>query len=200
MKKYFIALISLVFALNMQAQKIKLVEGDLKFLKGQDEIGVQFTYDENMKVGAGTEAEYIEKKMADADEKEPGSGEKWKEAWYADRTEHYQPKFIELFEKVLEKREVILLEDGESTTYTMIVHTTFIEPGFNVGVMSKKASVNMTVTFVETADPSKVMAKFTIMKSPGTPVYDAGGRVGESYAKAAKSFAKYLLDKKAFKK
>jgi len=198
MKKYFIALISLVFAFNMQAQKIKLVDGDLKFLKGQDEIGVKFTYDENMKVGAGTEAEYIDKKMTEADEKEPGAGEKWKAAWYGDRTDHYQPKFIDLFEDVLKKKEVILLEDGENTTYTMIVHTTFIEPGFNVGVMSKRASVNMTVTFVETADPAKVMAKFTIMKSPGTAVFDGGARVGESYAKAAKYFAKYLLDKKAF--
>ncbi len=198
MKKYFIVLISLVFALNMQAQKIKLVEGNLKFLKGQDQIGVQFTYDENMKVGAGTEAEYIAKKMADADEKEPGSGEKWKAAWFGDRTDHYQPKFVDLFEKVLEKKEVVLLENDETSTYTMIVHTTFIEPGFNVGVASKRASVNMTVTFVETADPSKVMAKFTILKSPGTAVYDSGARVGESYAKAAKYFAKYLLDKKAF--
>lgn len=200
MKKYFIALISLVFVLNMQGQKIKLVDGDLKFLSGQDEIGVQFTYDDNMKVGKGTEAEYIKDKMDDADEKEAGSGEKWKEAWYADRTDHFQPKFIELFEKVLEKkRGVILLEDGESTTYTMIVHTTFIEPGFNVGMASKKALVNMTVTFVETANPDKEMAKFTIMKSPGTATYDLGTRVGESYAKAAKYFAKYLLDKKAFK-
>lgn len=198
MKKYFIALIAIVFALNMQAQKIKLVQGDLKFLKGQDEIGVQFTYDENMKVGAGTEAEYITKKMAEADEKEPGSGEKWKAAWYGDRPDHYQPKFIDLFEKTLDKKKVILLENGDATKYTMIVHTTFIEPGFNVGVMSKRASVDMTVTFVETADPAKVMAKFTIMKSPGTAVYDGGARVGESYAKAAKYFAKALLDKKAF--
>jgi len=77
MKKYFIALISLVFALNMQAQKIKLVDGDLKFLKGQDEIGVQFTYDENMKVGAGTEAEYIDKKMAQM-KKNPDRGKNGK--------------------------------------------------------------------------------------------------------------------------
>lgn len=200
MKKYFIALVSFVIVLNIQAQKIKLVDGDLNFLKGQDEIGVQFTYDENMKVGSGTETEYIEKKMAAAEEDEPGKGEKWKKAWYADRTEHYQPKFIELFEKSLDKRDVVLLENAETTTYSMIVNTTFIEPGFNIGITSKRASVNMTVTFVETNNPEKVMAKFTILKSPGTATYDTGSRVGESYAKAAKYFAKYLLKKDAFKK
>ncbi len=192
MKKYFIALFSLVFVLNMQAQKIKLKEGNLKFIKGQDEIGVQFTYDENMKVGKGTEAAYIKKKMAEANEKEPGLGEKWKKMWYEDRTAHFQPKFVELFEKVLAKKDVVLLENGEPSKYTMIVHTTFIEPGFNVGVMSKRASLNLVITFVETDNPKKVMAKFTVMKSPGTAVYDLGARVGESYAKAAKYFAKEI--------
>ncbi|PLX12695.1 MAG: hypothetical protein C0598_05560 [Marinilabiliales bacterium] len=198
MKKYFIALVSLVFVVNIQAQKIKLVDGDLNFLKGQDKIGVKFTYDENLKVGPGTEAQYINKKMAAAEEGEAGSGEKWKEAWYSDRTIHYQPKFMELFEKVLEKKDVLLLDNGEPSTYTMIVNTTFIEPGFNIGISSKRASVDMTVTFVETANPDKEMAKFLIKRSPGTATYDAGSRVGESYAKAAKYFAKYLLKEKAF--
>ncbi len=199
MKKYFILLISMAFAFNMQAQKIKLVKGDLAFLKGQDEIGVQFTYDENMKVGSGTEQEYIADKMEDAEKDEPGKGQEWLDAWKADRTTYYQPKFIELFENVLKKKEVVLLENDENTKYTMMVNTTFIEPGFNVGVASKRASINLVITFVETANPAKILAEFTILKSPGTAMYDAGSRVGESYAKAAKYFAKYLLDKKAFK-
>ncbi len=198
MKKYFIVLISIVFALNLQAQKIKQVKGDLAFLKGQDEIGVQFTYDKDLKIGPGTEQEYIDKKMAEAEKDEPGKGQKWLDAWKADRTSYYQPKFIELFEDVLRKKEVVLLENSENTKYTMIVNTTFIEPGFNVGVASKRASADMVITFVETANPSNVVAEFTILKTPGTAMYDAGSRVGESYAKAAKYFAKYLLDKKAF--
>lgn len=185
-------------AFGMSAQKIKLLEGDTKFLKGQEELGVIFTYGENLLIGGGTEAEYMEKKMADAEEDEVGGGERWKEAWYADRTEHFQPKFILLFEDGLKKYDVILMDRDNTSEYTMIVNTTFIEPGFNVGMASKKASVDMYVTFVETANHEVVKAKYRIMKSPGTAMYDLGARVGESYAKAAKEFAKLLHKGKVF--
>jgi hypothetical protein len=198
MKTRLLFIVAMLVTFGMNAQKIKLTEGNTNFLKGQDVLGITFTYDENLKIGPGTEAEYMEKKMTDAEEDEPGGGEAWKKAWYADRTEHFQPKFIYLFEKGLAKKEVVLLENDENAKYTMIVNTTFIEPGFNVGMASKKAEVSMNITFVETANPQNVMAVYTILKSPGTAMYDLGARVGESYAKAAKELAKLLLKEKAF--
>jgi hypothetical protein len=33
----------------------------------------------------------------------------------------------------------------------MIVETTFTEPGYNIGVMSKVASINLKITFVDKA-------------------------------------------------
>ena len=198
MKRNLLLVVAMLFMVQLQSQSIKLVEGDVKFLKGQDEIGITFTYDENMKVGSGTEAEYMKKKMAEAEEKEAGGGEKWKAAWYDDRTTHFQPKFIEIFEKYTDKKKIVLLENEDDVQFTMIVHTTFIEPGFNMGMASKKTSVNLMVSIVETANPSNVKVKYKILKSPGTAYYDLGVRVGESYAKAGKEFAKLLLKKKAF--
>ncbi len=198
MKTRFLFVIAMFIAFGMNAQKIKLVEGNTKFLKGQDEIGVVFTYDPNLVIGAISEAEYMEKKMAEAEEDEAGGGELWKEAYYADRIEHFQPEFILHFEGALKKKEVILVERSNDSEITMIVHTTFIEPGFNVGISSKKASVDMYITFVETANQDVVLAKYKILKSPGTAMYDFGARVGESYAKAAKEFGKILLKGKVF--
>lgn len=198
MKTRLLFIVAMLVAFGLNAQKIKLTEGDTKFLNGQDELGVVFTYDEDLMIGSGTEQEYIDKKMADAEEDEVGAGEVWLEAWYADRTEHFQPKFILLFEDVLSKKGVVLLENSDDTEYTMIVNTTYIEPGFNVGMASKKAEVSMIITFVETANPEVVKAKYKILKSPGTAMYDLGRRVGESYAKAGKYFAKLLLKEKAF--
>jgi len=97
---------------------------------------------------------------------------------------------------------VTLTESVESVDYKMIVKTSFIEPGFNVGVMRKSALINLIIDFVATDDPSTILATFTIDKSPGgTPFsydYDSGIRVGEAYAKASKYFAKYLLKKNVF--
>jgi hypothetical protein len=201
MKKLFIILLISMFAMNLNAQKIKLVDGDIGFLKGQKELGIEFIYEEVM-VGKMTEADYIDKKVAEAEEREPGTGQAWPDLWYGDRTGHYEPKFIELFNDVLADEGVSLTKDAEETDYTIVVETIFIEPGFNVGVARKSALINLIVDFVATDDPENVLATFTIDKSPGgLPFggdYDSGLRVGEAYAKAGKYFAKFLLKKKAF--
>ena len=201
MKKLLITVLIGLFTINLNAQKIKLVDGDIGFLKGEKNLGVNFIYEE-ITVGKMSEEAYIEKKVAEAEEREPGTGETWPDQWYGDRTGHYEPKFIELFNDVMAEKGVSLTKDVESTNYTMVVETIFIEPGFNVGVARKSASINLVVEWVDTDNPEEVLATFTIDKSPGgLPFggdYDSGVRVGESYAKAAKYYAKYLLKKKAF--
>jgi len=79
----------------------------------------------------------------------------------------------------------------------MIVETTFTEPGYNIGVMSKVASINLKITFVDKA--GKKLAIMTIEKVPGRDAmgfdYDTGVRIEEAYAKAGKSVGKFI-DKK----
>ena len=199
MKKLTLIL-AILISFNLQAQKIKLKSGDLGFLKGQKNILIEFVYPDNMKVGKMTEEAYIKKKTKDLNKKKPGDGERWLKLWKGDRPDHYQPKFIELMNKGLIKNHVKVSEDTEKAKYKMVVTTTFIEPGFNVGVMRRDASINLEISFYEIGS-DKELAKFTLMKSPGRTMggvdFDTGFRVGESYAKAAKSFAKYLMKKKA---
>ena len=79
----------------------------------------------------------------------------------------------------------------------MIVTTTFIEPGFNIGIQSRPAFINFEVSFINIKTGEEI-AKYKVVKSPGTAMYDFGQRVGEAYAKGAKEFAKFLLKAKAF--
>lgn len=202
MKKTILLSALLLFMFGTSAQKIKQTEGKLTFLKGLTELSVNFVYPNDMKVGKGTEQQYIDAKVAKANEDEAGSGAKWLESWKNDRPNNYQPKFIELFNNDMQDKGVVIKEDDENAKYIMIVKTVFIEPGFNVGVARKNAYINLEICFVEKAAQENVLAKFTIDKSPGKMAFgsdfDTGERIGEAYAKAAKSFAKYLLKKKAF--
>ena len=201
MKKVLFLILIVSFAFSSQAQKIKLQDGNLKFLKGVKDLGVEFTY-EDLTVGKLTEEQYIANKVEDANDREPGSGDNWSDLWYGDRPDHYEPKFIELFNIIMLEKGVTLTESVESVDYKMIVKTIFIEPGFNVGIMRKSALINLIIDFVATDDPTTILATFTIDKSPGgTPFgydFDSGIRVGEAYAKASKYFAKYLLKKNVF--
>ncbi|MFC2107041.1 hypothetical protein ACFLRY_01770, partial [Bacteroidota bacterium] len=179
------------------AQKVKVLKGDLKFLKGQTEILVKFDYD-NMGVGKfKNEDDYVNKKVSDYNAKEPGNGDRWKEAWIADRNEHYEPKFEQLFNKVLQDIGLRAGANYSNAKYTLIIKTYFIEPGYNIGISKKNASMSSEAIFVETANPDNVVCKIDLPNAPGRGGndYDSGVRVGEAYAKCGKTLAAYIVKK-----
>ena len=181
-------------AFAASAQKIKKTEGEITPLSGEEVIKVEFFYDD-MTVGKNlTEEEYIERKVEEYNEKEPGSGDKWKENWVDDRKKKFEPKFIELFNKYTEDLGLEAIADG-SSNYTLQVYTYYTEPGFNVGVVRKPAHIHVKYVIVKTGTDDVVVA-YDQQKVPGADAmgydFDTGERISESYAKAGKSFGKMI--------
>ena len=188
-----LAIALLLAATGLQAQRIKLEDGDLSALKGETSFNLEFTY-QNMKVGKfDDEKEYIAKKTEEYNKKEAGRGDNWAKNWVNDRSSRFEPKFIELFEKGGD------FTNSKSAKYTLIINTDFTEPGYNIGISSKPASANYTVKLVETANKSKVIATFSIDKALGRTFggydFDTGLRIAEAYADAGKAFGKFLKGK-----
>jgi hypothetical protein len=193
----FAALI--VLSATAHAQKIKLLEGDLSPLNGQTTIKTEFTYD-NMTVGKDlTEEAYIKEKKGKLDEKEKGRGEKWEKAWKDDRKDRFEPQFRELFAK-----HSGISTSGDNATYTLIFKTTRTEPGWNVGVMRVPAYIDGEAVIVESANPSKVIAKISVLKAPGRDAmgfdYETGARLQEAYAKTGKELGGFIKSKSKSKK
>ena len=195
--KKLLLILAVIASFQLSAQKISKVSGSAKDLKGVSSLDVQFVYADNLQIGKITEEAYIAKHKADAEAKEVGAGDKWEKAYYADREEHFAPMFLELFNKYLEKKGMDARENNADAEFRMIVTTTFIEPGFNIGIQSRPAFINFEVSFINIKTGEEI-AKYKVVKSPGTAMYDFGQRVGEAYAKGAKEFAKFLLKAKAF--
>jgi len=149
-----------------------------------------------MKVGKKTEEQYIQESMAEREKKEMGSGEKWLDAWKGDRERRFQPKFEELLNKTVKG---VVFGNYPDSKYTMIVHTTWTEPGYNIGLASKSAYINATVTFVETGKDAS-LGQITITEAPGSTAgdFDSGTRVSEAYAISGKRLGPWLM-KNAFK-
>ncbi len=187
----FVVMAALVFfALNTTAQRIKTIEGDLDVLKNETAINIEFTYD-NMSVGKyDKESEYLDKKTAEYNSKEPGRGDSWAKNWVSDRKRIFEPKFLELFEKNSG------MSNKADAKYTMIFHTTSTEPGFNIYVTRKNAEIDATVTIVETADRSKKIAVIDVKNAPGRTYsgydYATGERISECYAVAGKRLGKHI--------
>ncbi|WP_299529936.1 hypothetical protein [Ulvibacterium sp.] len=201
MKKYLPFFISL-FITALSAQKMKIVEGDFEFLKGQTEINVEFIYD-NMKLLKDNlpNDEYVENHAAKLEEDTRGKGKSWEKSWYASRELIYAPKFLELMNRYFhEDHGIYFDEDLTNAEYTLIVDTVWVYPGWDAGIMKQPAKVSTILRFVETANKGHILAEVNSKHAPGDQwgsSFNNEDRIGEGYAKTGKSFAK-LIRKKAF--
>lgn len=201
MKKTLLLIFVLFLASTTYGQKITLDKGKLDFLKGQKSLKVEYVYD-GMKVGRDlTEEEYLSERVKKYNEQERKKGDNWLRKWKNDRENKYEPKFESLLNKYLKEKKVSIYKDETDTKYTLILKTTYTEPGFQNPFMKKDALINVEIIFVETINHDNIIAKIIMKKIPGKSLiadYNPGTRIGESYAKCGKSLAKYLLKQKVF--
>ena len=178
--------------------KIRTEQGDLGILKGQKLINIEYDYS-NMAVGKfAKEQDYIDKKVVEYNEKEPGRGDKWKESWVGDRSSRFEPKFEEMLVKYLDDKNISARKNLKDAKYTLILKTVFTEPGYNIYISSEPASIDCEVLIVETVNKSNVLAKIFVGKCKGTSMgfkdFDTGERIKESYAKCGKALGKYIIE------
>lgn len=112
-------------------------------------------------------------------------------------------KFLELSNHIFfkENKDVAFQEDLVTAPYTLIVQTVWIYPGWDAGVMKQPAKVSTLLKFVETNNKENVLLEISSEEAPGDQWgnnYSNESRIGEGYAKTAKSMAKLML-KKAYK-
>ncbi|SKA33388.1 hypothetical protein SAMN04488128_103831 [Chitinophaga eiseniae] len=172
-----------------------LVKGKLDFLKGVTDMQVRFMYNKMVVGEEGREANYIKRKKAEKEAKEPGSGVAWEEAWLGDRKKYYEPQFKESFTQFA---EIKLTDDSTAATkYVMVVSTKFIEPGYNVGIASHKAGVNLDVEVFDKDNMKKSICKI-IMDDvrAGKGQFATGPRIGVAYSKAGKELGRMIGKKK----
>ncbi len=180
----------MAFTVFVSAQKMKFESGDLKFLKGQKELNVEMNFDKatfyNEKM---SEEEYIAKRVKEiGEEKGKSEADKWLSDWEKSKSD-FGDKFI----ASLNKNSDIKASKGANATYTMIVETTWIYPGWFAGVMKQPAKVSTSLKFVETANPGKILAVIDSKNAPGdgnfVGVANNNDRIAEGYAKTGKTLA-----------
>jgi len=189
---FFVAITSVV-----SAQKMKVVSGDFKFLKGQKELNLVMDYSqmkfykENM-----NEEAYIKKRENDISaDKGTTEAEKWKNDWEHSKNNTFVEKFLASMNK---NTSIKTSENNSQAKYTLIVETVWIYPGWFGGVMKQPAKVNTVLKFIETANPSVVLLEITSNNALGDSyigVANTNDRIAEGYAKTAKSLGKMLSKK-----
>ena len=194
--------LTFAFLCSILIAQSQTIQGDISafsILKNTSKVNVVFDFS-TFRVGkALSDSEYVEKKVNAYNEKEPGRGDEWKEKWTNDREARFEPQFLELLNKYV-KGKIDFSKNAADTKYTLIVKTTFVEPGFNVGVARKNAYVNLAITIVDSQNIKVGLATIKLVKSPGRGGYgsdfDTGYRIEQAYAKAGKTLGKAMMDSK----
>ncbi|PPL03002.1 hypothetical protein [Parapedobacter indicus] len=183
----------------VQAQKMKVLSGDFGFLEGQEQVNVTMDfskvtfYNENL-----SEQEYIDRRVKEIDEKEPGESANWVQDWKSFRNERFLDKFTTIASENSKKAQLEFSSDVDAP-FTLIVKPTWIYPGWFGGVMKQPAKVSIQLDFVETANPSNVVLSIQSEKALGDIAFvgvpNTNDRIAEGFAKTGKSLAQ-LIDKK----
>jgi hypothetical protein len=170
---------------------VAINSGDVAGLKGVTNVNIVYDYS---KTGVGAfrnEGDYLKKKEDDF-KKDPGKFDKFKASWYNSRKERFEPKFLEMFNKMGEKSGMRATNYSSDAPVTLKIETVFIEPGMNIGIARQPAYIDIECTFMD--KNGKEIVKYFIKNSVGASAmgfdYDAGSRLVESYAKGAKMLMK----------
>lgn len=189
MKKISIVLVVLLSCFTFEASaqfglanRIKLISGNLAFLKGEANLNVEFNYDD-MKVGEMAEVDYMVKHMSDLDRAKAGSGDEWKKKWNEDRSLKFEPAFMKTFAKRLSKLGTVASKGNASAKYTVIIKTIKTEPGVYTGISyaQKDAFIDVRVIFIETSNPAAPLAEVTGTYIKGKETFDTSARITYSY-------------------
>ena len=193
MKK--LVLLAVCLCVSVGFVKAQKVEGTLSFLKQCEELNVVFDY-KGMMIKKQTEKEYVAEKVKEKNKEKKGQGDEWKTEWETTTRDFIQSAFLKDFNAEFAGMG---LEAGEfpEAEYVATVKTTWLDPGFMAGPMSKPSSVSVEVVFKK-KNSSTVLAKVTINKAKGS-LYDFGNlyagderRIGSSYGEAAQDLGKLV--------
>lgn len=182
--------LNLLFSISGFSQEVDIIKGELIFLKDEKTINIEFTYEKMVVGDDGKEENYIKRKTTEMNAKEAGTGDTWAIKWQEDKQMRYEPKFILGFTNL---SGMTVSKDAK---YTMIFNTKALEPGYSIGVSKRNAGIDGTVTIVETANRTKILAKLMVERPEENKfrgaAFDAGSRIADAYYLSGQKVAKFM--------
>jgi hypothetical protein len=175
------------------AQRFEVLSGSLSSLKGIDAYNITFDYSGQQIYGFESEEAFLQDKMAKR-EKTQGKAEKFRDDWFSARDEKYAPRFIAYFNEHFSKGEIRAAQNAQ-LRFTMHIQTTWLYPGYGIGVGGEPAKITAVITIYETANPANILFSIKFDKAIGHQdrgFMDPGDRISGAYEKLAKNMVLQL--------
>jgi len=195
MKRYFLFVTIVLININLIAQKIKIVTGDVEDLIGVNEYNIVFDYSNITIAKFESEEAFLKEKIQLREEHVKGSGEKFKRDWFSFRDSLYEPRFITAFNDYFSLKRKLKVQENSDVKYTMLINTTFVYPGYNVGVWYEDSKLKATITIYETKVPENIIFTTKEIYVKGKANYHSGVRISNAYGVLSRRIAAYLRRK-----
>ncbi len=193
--KHFTTFLLVFCSVVGHSQRIKTLEGSVKNLKGITQYNVIFDYTQLSVTNYESEEAFLEEKMKMREKMLIGGGEKFKEKWFLDRGDYYEPNFIFFFnDYFIKKKKINISENNLLAEYTIKVITNEIYSGYHVGVFSQHSKLRTTIIFYKNDNPENILFKTKQTYTTGT-AYDSAERIGNAYSLLGRKLADYLRKK-----
>ncbi len=183
-----IALFSLfIFAACGSMVAYKTGDKTKSYLQGVKKISLKIDYSKAAVGKFSSEEEYVAKKEAD------GKAD-FREKWETQKTTVFIPKFESLINEYTKEKgiEVGTKVEGD---LNMVVYVTHMEPGWNIGISRRDASINLEIEIFKKGETDPVVV-YTMRNVPGYGAagfdFDAGYRLGQCFAKAGKELGAFF--------
>lgn len=190
MKK--IILIVILLPILAFGQKIKVLDGTVKNLKGISQFDLIFDYSDVSIPHYESEELFLAAKVALREKKEKGSGLLFREKWFANRKEIYEPMFIQSFDRWYNKK-------GKTTSskadYVINIKITNIFTGYNVIAINQHGKISAIFTVYKKSNPNIILFKGQVDNVKGGKSYDLAKRMAITYFYLAKKTAIYIKRK-----
>lgn len=183
------------------SSKVVKKNGDVSAFKKTRNINLEVDYS-SLKVGEYTEDEYIKKKREDLVKKGgQDKADEWQKKWENAKANIWPKRFAGLYNEVMKKKKISsrLKVKDDKATKTLIVYVTYIEPGYHIFIDSRSAFANFEFKLVDNSGGASAIAELYANNVQGIHAggdhFDVDRRVGESFDKAAKMLATYIIKK-----
>ncbi|MDO5105311.1 hypothetical protein [Capnocytophaga sp.] len=200
MKRFFFTTALFITFFITYAQKFQNETGNITVLKGETQVNVAFNYTNlHLMKDNLTEEEYIADRIEYLNKKNQEEGDIWLTGWKTAKENIWQPNFLKLLDQTITKNKGISFNlNLNNAKYTLLVDVIWIYRGWDAGIVKQPAKVTTTLKIVETNNKSNVLYQIEAIEAPGNQFgsnFNDETRIGEGFAKTAKSFGK-LMSKK----
>lgn len=173
-------------------QKMEILKGDVKSLKGITQFDVVFDYNDIQIPNCTSEEDFLAKKVAIRERKSKEAGELFREKWFSNRKEFYEPKFIDSFNKWFRKEGNSI---SKNANYIIKVHIVKMYSGYNVVAANQYAKIGAVISVYTKENPENILFEGAYETIKGGKTYKEHERISRCFFNLAKNLSLYILRK-----